>query len=102
MGVTVTTRTEAVTVPYPITAGPEMVALRRFFRDCTWKGTIVEGGMGPGTPAMSAEGRGVYTPIQDGRWIVGTAASRATPSPSRRWATARSASAWSGTSPIRG
>jgi len=58
-------------IPRPISAGAEMAALRRFFRDCSWNGTIVEGGMGPGTPQMTAEGRGVHTPIQDGLWIVG-------------------------------
>jgi hypothetical protein len=42
----------------------------RSFRDCTWKGTIAEGGIGPGTPEMPAEGRGVHTSIRDGRWIV--------------------------------
>lgn len=63
--------TQAAQVPHPITAGPEMAALHRFFRDCTWKGNIVEGGMGPGTPEMAAEGRGTHTTIQDGLWIVG-------------------------------
>jgi hypothetical protein len=41
--VTVTTSTDTVAVPHPITAGPAMAALHRFFRDCTWNGTIVEG-----------------------------------------------------------
>ena len=27
--------------------------------------------MGPGTPEMTAEGRGMHTTIQDGLWIVG-------------------------------
>jgi hypothetical protein len=48
-----------------------MEALRRFFPDVTWKGTVVEGGIGPGTPEMPAEGRGVHRTIQDGLWIVG-------------------------------
>jgi Protein of unknown function (DUF1579) len=61
----------AVQVPAPISAGPEMAALRRFFPDVTWKGTVVEGGMGTGTPEMPAEGRGVHRTIQDGLWIVG-------------------------------
>ena len=47
-----TTRTNAGTVPRPIEVGPEMAALERFFCKCTWEGTIHEGGMGPGTPAM--------------------------------------------------
>jgi len=59
-------------VPRPITAGPEMEALSRFHVDVTWTGEIVEGGMGPGTPAMTATGRGTHERIQDGRWIVGT------------------------------
>jgi hypothetical protein len=48
-----------------------MAALHRFFRDVTWTGSIVENGMGPGTPPMTARGRGTHTAIQDGRWIVG-------------------------------
>jgi hypothetical protein len=48
-----------------------MTALRRFFPDVTWTGTVVEGGMGPGTPQMAAQGRGVHRTIQDGLWIVG-------------------------------
>jgi len=63
--------TPATTVPRPITPGPEMAALRRFHRDTTWTGTIQAGGMGPGTPAMTARGRGSHRLIQDGRWVVG-------------------------------
>jgi hypothetical protein len=48
-----------------------MAALRRFHRDTTWIGAISEGGMGPGTPAMTATGSGTHTLIQDGRWVVG-------------------------------
>ncbi len=66
------TKTDVPAVPKPITPGAEMAALGRFLRDTTWTGTIVEGGMGPGTPAMTADGRGRHTSIQDGRWIVGT------------------------------
>lgn len=58
-------------VPKPITPGTEMDALARFHPDVTWTGTIEAGGMGPGTPAMTATGRGVHHRIQDGRWIVG-------------------------------
>lgn len=58
-------------VPRPIGAGAEMAALRRFFRDATWTGTIVAGGMGPGSPEMRAEGGGVHTTLQDGLWICG-------------------------------
>jgi hypothetical protein len=67
-----TTATDVTKVPTPIDVGPEMAALRRFYPDVTWSGTISEGGMGPGTPAMQALGRGTHESIQDGRWIVGT------------------------------
>src|SRR5213083_619527 len=63
------TRTDA-TVPRPVSAGPEMEALGRFFQDVTWKGVIHEGGMGPGTPAMTGIGHSTSHAIQDGRWIV--------------------------------
>jgi Protein of unknown function (DUF1579) len=59
-------------VPRPITPGPEMAALARFYPDVTWTGTIAAGGMGPGTPPMTANGTGTHQRIQDGRWIVGT------------------------------
>ncbi|MGW0758446.1 hypothetical protein ACWD1Y_18565 [Streptomyces sp. NPDC002814] len=59
-------------IPRPIVAGPEMAVLARFCRDMTWSGIVEEGGMGAGTPAMTARGRGTHEHIQDGRWIVGT------------------------------
>ncbi len=31
-------------MPKPIDVGPELEALRRFFGDVTWEGTIHEGG----------------------------------------------------------
>jgi Protein of unknown function (DUF1579) len=62
------TRTDAV--PRPVTAGPEMDALGRFYQDFTWKGVIHAGGMGPGTPAMTGIGHSTSRVIQDGRWIV--------------------------------
>ncbi len=65
------TQSNVEAVPKPIEVGPEMEALRRFFRDCTWGGTIHEGGMGPGTPAMRGIGRGTVKTIQEGRWIAG-------------------------------
>ena len=65
-----TTRTDAAAVPKPISAGPEMAALGRFYRDVTWNGVIHAGGMGPGTPAMTGVGRARATAIQDGRWIT--------------------------------
>jgi hypothetical protein len=59
-------------VPKPIKVGPEMAALRRFLPEVvTWEGTIHEGGMGPGTPAMRGIGRGTARLIQDGRWVAG-------------------------------
>jgi hypothetical protein len=61
----------AENVPRPILVGPEMADLARFFFDTIWMGTVVEGGMGPGTPAMAARGSGRHRTIQDGRWIVG-------------------------------
>ncbi|MCL4289843.1 MAG: DUF1579 family protein [Thermoleophilia bacterium] len=66
-----TERPDIAAVPKPIDVGPEMEALRRFFGDVTWEGTIRAGGMGPGTPTMTGSGRGRHTTIQDGRWIVG-------------------------------
>ena len=50
--------TDADKVPKPIVPGPEMEALDRFYPDVTWTGTIEAGGMGPGTPAQTAKGRG--------------------------------------------
>jgi hypothetical protein len=63
------TRTGAA-VPRPVSAGPEMAALARFYQDVTWKGVIHEGGMGPGTPAMTGIGHSRSRAIQGGRWIV--------------------------------
>ena len=60
----------AAAVPQPIGVGPQMAALGRFYTDVTWNGTIREGGMGPGTPAMTGVGRGTARAIQEGRWIV--------------------------------
>lgn len=66
------TQTSAVTtIPQPMIPGPEVEALRRFHRDGIWRGTIQEGGMGPGTPAQIATGSAVHQWIQDGRWVVG-------------------------------
>ncbi len=65
------TPTTATRVPLPITPGDEMVVLQRFHPDVTWTGTINENGMGPGSPPMTAVGRGTHRLIQDGRWIVG-------------------------------
>jgi hypothetical protein len=59
------------TVPGPRTPGPEMEALARFYPDVTWTGTIEPGGMGPGSPAMTARGEGRHHRLHDGLWIVG-------------------------------
>lgn len=65
-------RTGVEAVPKPIGVGSEMAALGRFFPQVvSWKGTIHEGGMGPGTPTMRGIGRGTSELIQDGRWIAG-------------------------------
>jgi hypothetical protein len=61
----------AAAVPRPIEPGGEMEALARFYPNVTWDGEIDPDGMGPGTPRMTARGRGAHTRIQDGRWIVG-------------------------------
>jgi hypothetical protein len=58
-------------VPKPTPVGAEMQALRRFHPDIEWSGTIRKDGMGPGTPEMTAKGKGTHQLIQDGRWIVG-------------------------------
>jgi hypothetical protein len=65
------THMDVAAVSKPIEVDPEMEALKRFIRDVTWTGTIHEGGMGPGTPAMTGVGRGTVREIQDGRWIAG-------------------------------
>lgn len=57
-----------VQLPHSAVAGPEMAALAPFYRDWSWTGTIQAGGMGPGSPEMSGEGRAVCRLIQDGLW----------------------------------
>jgi hypothetical protein len=44
-----------------------MDALSRFYRDVTWEGVICEGGMGPGTPAMTGMGRATARAVYRGR-----------------------------------
>jgi hypothetical protein len=58
-------------VPMPIEVGREMTDLRRFFPDVRWQGIIHAGGMGPGTPEMTATGYGAARMIHDGRWVAG-------------------------------
>lgn len=55
----------------PLRAGPEMAALKRFHFDCKWVGTVEPNGMGPGSPPMQAEGRGIFAPLMDGLWLAG-------------------------------
>ncbi len=55
-------------LPRSAVAGFEMEALAPFYRNWTWTGTIRAGGMGPGSPEMSGEGRAVCRLIQDGLW----------------------------------
>lgn len=54
----------------PVQPGPETEALRRFLVDCTWAGDVEAGGMGPGSPAMTAIGRATVEWISDGIWAV--------------------------------
>jgi hypothetical protein len=63
---------DSAAVPRPVTPGPEMAALGRFYPDVAWTGIIEAGGMGPGTPEMTAIGRASHRLIQGGRWIVVT------------------------------
>ena len=65
------TNTQQPTLPRPRTPGPEMAALDRFYTNVTWTGAIEPNGMGPGSPAMTARGRGVHSRLHDGLWIVG-------------------------------
>lgn len=60
-----------ITIPQPIHAGDEMRRLARFHRDVRWTGTVRAGGMGPGSPEMTATGEGRHHAVQDGLWIVG-------------------------------
>jgi hypothetical protein len=62
---------ETPLVQRPVRAGTEMAELARFLTDVTWTGMIEPGGMGPGSPPMTAIGEGTHTTIQDGLWIVG-------------------------------
>ena len=57
--------------PVPLRAGPEMAALKPFHSNCVWTGTVQAGGMGPGSPRMTANGKATFTPIMDGAWLVG-------------------------------
>ncbi len=57
--------------PVPVSASPEMEALRPFHFDCEWTGKVQAGGMGPDSPEMEAVGKAIYQPIMDGGWLVG-------------------------------
>jgi hypothetical protein len=56
-------------LPTSALAGQEMEALAPFYRDWRWTGTIQAGGMGPGSPEMTGEGRATCRLIQDGLWF---------------------------------
>jgi Protein of unknown function (DUF1579) len=58
-------------LPTSAKPGPEVQDLRRFHQDVTWTGAIDEGGMGPGSPAMTATGRATHEWIHEGLWVVG-------------------------------
>jgi hypothetical protein len=58
-------------LPGPRVPGQEMRALAPFYLDVTWTGTIEPGGMGPGSPPMTARGQGTHHRMHDGLWIVG-------------------------------
>jgi hypothetical protein len=55
----------------PARPRPETTALKRFHVDCTWTGTVKAGAMGPGSPEMSAEGRGEFKWVMGGLWVIG-------------------------------
>src|SRR5678816_403398 len=59
-----------VLLPTSAQAGPEMLALAPFYRDWTWTGAIEPGGMGPGSPEMTASGRATCHLIQNGLWYA--------------------------------
>src|SRR3954454_12826813 len=59
------------TPPPTLRPGPEMEALKMFHFECKWTGTVKAGGMGPNSPEMKAEGKGLFRPIMDGLWLVG-------------------------------
>ena len=55
--------------PRRVEPGPETRALSKFLWDGTWTGTVVAGGMGPGSPEMEGKGRAVCTWILDNLWL---------------------------------
>ena len=59
---------EMTTLPRSATPGPEVAALAPFYRDWTWTGEIVAGGMGPGSPAMRGVGQARCRPVMGGLW----------------------------------
>ena len=57
----------------PAKPGLETEALKKFFPDganVTWIGTVKEGGMGPGSPKMTAKGKGTFKWIMNGLWAM--------------------------------
>ena len=55
--------------PPDVRPGPETEALSRFLWNGTWTGTVEPGGMGPGSPAMEAEGRARCERALHGLWL---------------------------------
>jgi len=49
--------------------GPELRELARFHPNGTWTGTVLPGGMGPGSPEMTARGHARCDWIIDGLWL---------------------------------
>jgi hypothetical protein len=59
---------EPMNLPTSAQPGPELAALAPFYRDYTWTGMIEPGGMGPGSPLMSGEGRASCRLAASGLW----------------------------------
>lgn len=56
--------------PQPVTPGPEIETLRRFFYDCSWTGTVYANMQGPGSPEMQAVGAMRCQHLMDGLWLA--------------------------------
>lgn len=52
-----------------IKPGPQTRALERFHGDGTWTGTVKAGVSGPGSPEMTAKGKGTSRWIINGLWV---------------------------------
>lgn len=56
--------------PAPSAPPPELDALRPFFFDCTWEGTVYANMQAPGSPEMVAVGAATCRWILDGLWLA--------------------------------